>query len=72
MKLREHLITSMQNDLIQDIILKFSKFNDKDWIFKTEKKKKKNDNLQKNAHKLLTETLKDMMECNDIFKILID
>lgn len=43
----------------QDIILKFSKFNDKDRIFKTEKK---NDNLQKNAHKLLTETLKDMRE----------
>ena len=40
--------------------------------FSRQKKKKKNDNLQKNAHKLLTETLKDMMECNDIFKILID
>lgn len=28
MKLREHLIISMQNDLIQETILKFSKFND--------------------------------------------
>ena len=72
MKLREHLITSMQNDLIQEIILKFSKFNDKDRILKTGKKKKKNDNLQRNAHKLSTTTLQDMREWNDIFKILID
>lgn len=40
--------------------------------FKDEKKKKKNDNLQRNAHKLSTATLQDMREWNDIFKILID
>ena len=41
MKLREHLITSMQNDLIQEIILKFSKFNDKDRILKAATEKRK-------------------------------
>ena len=61
----------MQNDLIQEIILKFSKFNDKDRILKTGKKKK-NDNLQRNAQKLSTATLQDIREWNDIFKILID
>ena len=40
--------------------------------FKDRKKKKKNDNLQRNAHKLSTTTLQDMREWNDIFKILID
>ena len=74
MKLIEYLITTTQTDLLQDIILKLSKVNDKEGILKTAREKRKV--IYKGTAIRLpadfSETLQARREWNDILKIQKD
>ena len=68
MRLRKHLITSMQNDLLQGT-LKLSKVNDKETILKAAREKKKLVTYKGTPTRLLTDFSAETLSSKVIIQI---